>query len=208
MRSRGSRLRPTMACGTSGGRNGRTTAASPRFSCLPQPSRFLFACPFRWSFVEEGNNTLMRVRGRDEFVEVNLFSSGQPFVKVNRIPSVNGLLGMGERDRAQLAEFSKRSLDNRFELLSCHRSGRQAHCRGFVAGELASGEDEFTGRLLTDERGQHHGRTRRVTSQLDFRKSPTCIASGVDHIAERGEFRASTEASAADGGNRDFGGRP
>src|SRR6266478_3206144 len=103
-----------MARGTSGGRNGRTTTVSPRSSCLPQPSRFLFACPFRWSFVEERNDTLTRVRGRDEFFEVNLLSSGQAFVKVNRIPRVNGLFGVGERGRAQLAEFGKRALDNRF----------------------------------------------------------------------------------------------
>src|ERR1700686_4882456 len=110
MRSRGSRPRPTMACGTSGGRNGRPTAASPRFSCLPQPSRFLFARPFRWPFVEEGNDTLTRVRGRDEFFEVNLLRSGQPFVKVNRIPRVNGLLCMGERNGAQVPAFSKGAL--------------------------------------------------------------------------------------------------
>src|ERR1700675_1773189 len=176
-----------MACGTSGGRNGRPTAASPRFSCLPQPSRFLFARPFRWPFVEEGNDTLTRVRGRDEFFEENLLRSGQPFVKVNRIPRVNGLLGGGERDAAQRAEFSKRSLDNRFEFLRRHRSGRQAHRRGFVSSKLASGEDEFGGALLTDERGQHHGRNRRVASQLDFGKTPTGIARGVNHIAAGGE---------------------
>src|SRR5882762_2992250 len=124
-RSRGSRPRPTTACGISGGRNGRPTAASLRSLIrtsfrpssgrplsLRSPSRCLFACPFRWPFVEEGNDTLTRVRGRDEFVHVNLLSSGQPFVKVNRIPRVNGLLGVGKRDGAQLAEFGERPVNN------------------------------------------------------------------------------------------------
>src|ERR1039458_954151 len=95
-----------MACGTSGGRNCK--AASPR-SC---PSGFLFACPFRWSFVEEGNDTLARVFGRDEFIKINLLRPSQPFVKMNRIPRVNSLLGVRQSDRAQCAEFSKRPLDN------------------------------------------------------------------------------------------------
>src|SRR6266478_1120550 len=193
-----------MARGTSGGRNGRTTTASPRSSYLPQPSCCLLACPFRWSFVEEGNDTLTRVCGRDKFFEVNLFSSGQPFVKVNRIPRVNRLLGVGERDGTQLPEFGKRALDNRFELLSRHRSSRQAHRRSFVARELASSKDEFGGAFLTNERGQHHGRDRRIAPQLDFRKSPTGIASGVNDIADGGEFRASAEARSADGGNGNF----
>src|ERR1035437_10441841 len=99
-----------MECGTSGGQNCRP--ASSRSSPRPQPSRFLFACPFRWSFVEEGNDTLARGCGRDEFIEVDLLCPGQPFVKVNRIPRVKGLLGVDERGRAQLAKFSQRPLDN------------------------------------------------------------------------------------------------
>src|SRR5260370_38452212 len=104
----------------------------------------------------------MRVRGRDEFVEVNLLSSGQPFVKANRIPRVNGLLGVGKGDGAKQAEFSKRALDNRLELISRHRSGRQAHRGGFVARELAAGKDKVGGALATIDCARAHGGTRRL----------------------------------------------
>jgi hypothetical protein len=63
---------------------------------------------------------------------------------------------------------------------------------------------KFRGALLTDQRRQRHGGDRRIARQLDFRKSPGGIARGVNHIADGGEFRASAETNAADGGNRDF----
>src|SRR5208282_4335440 len=204
-RSRGSRQRPTMAFGTSGGRNcraasprslGRTSDRPPdRRSLGLQSSRFLFACPFRCSFVEEGHDTLARVGRRDEFIEINLLRPGQAFVKVKRIPRVDGLLGVSQRGRAQLAEFGKRPLDDGFEFLVGHGSICQAHRGGFYSRKLTSRKDQFRGALLTDERGQRHGGDRRIAGQLDFGKSPTGIVRGVNRIADGGKFRASAETT-------------
>jgi hypothetical protein len=119
-RSRGIRLRPTAAYCTSSVRSYRPAASS-----RSQVLRPLFACPFRWSFIEEGNDTFARVWGRDEFVEIDFLGSGQALVEVNRVPDVYGLLGVGERYRAQLAEFSQR-LDRQSESSSSAATERVA----------------------------------------------------------------------------------
>src|ERR1035441_10884339 len=98
---RSSRIRvsqppPQWECGTSGG---GTCRVALRASSRHWPPDFLFACPFRFAFFEEGNDTLAGVCGRGQFFEVNLLRPRQSLVKVDRVPCVKCLLGMGERDR-------------------------------------------------------------------------------------------------------------
>jgi hypothetical protein len=43
-------------------------------------------------FIEESNNTLTGVRGRDEFVEIYLFGAGEAFIEMNCAPGMDRFL--------------------------------------------------------------------------------------------------------------------
>src|ERR1700692_2474072 len=123
---------------------------------------------------------------------------------MNCVPCVHGFLGMEKGGWTEATEFSQHALDKPVELLISGTTIRQAYGHSFITRELASGKDKFGGALLTDEGGKGDGCDWRITCEFDFRKSPGRIARRVNHIANHGEFRASSETGAADGGDSDF----